>query len=340
MNKVGINMSVSIREVAKIAKVSIATVSRVVNNSATVKDETKKKVLEAIEETGYQPNAIARSLKVSKTHTIGVIIPNIANQFVPGVVRGIEDCASEHGYTIMVCNGDGNDQKEKQYLQILYEKRMDGIIFMSHMISDQVAHKIYSLDIPMVFINTYDPEKKYPRVGIDDTKAAYDAVAYLLQQGHRKIAMIGGFPKDPIASRPRWNGYKKALEQFGVPYDEDLITWGNFSAEEGYRLVHEYYVKKNKIPTAMFCASDTIAIGAMRAWQEIGYRIPEDISVVGFDNISLSPFLMPPLTTVAQPFYHMGESSMRLLLSQIHGEKIKKKNIIVPHQLILRKSSK
>lgn len=179
-------MNATIKDVAREAKVSIATVSRVLNNSAVVTDETKQRVLDAIKKTGYKPNALARSLKIQKTHTIGLIVPDISSPFYPEVVRGIEDIASMYSYNIFLCNTDQKEDKEMNYIEILSEKQVDGIIYMGDIIRDSVKQQLHDVGIPIVLAGTEDAEFEFPNVNIDNKKASYDAVKYLISLGHKK----------------------------------------------------------------------------------------------------------------------------------------------------------
>ncbi|WP_432667107.1 LacI family DNA-binding transcriptional regulator [Wukongibacter baidiensis] len=328
-------MSASIKDVAKLAGVSIATVSRVINKNVYVKEETTRKVLDAIEKTGYKPNAIARSLKVKNTRSIGIIIPDISSHFFPDVVRGIEDVANEYNYNIILCNTDLDRDKEKKYFDVLVEKQVDGIVYMSNTITEEIANKIASVGIEIVLIST--DYKDLTSVTVDNIKAAEDAVKYIISKGYRDIAFIGGEMTDPNAGLPRFNGYIKALSEAGISINKDFILEGNYRYESGYEGAKKLLSLDNR-PQAVFAASDEMAVGVIRAALEQGYRIPEELAVVGFDNVDISKMVYPPLTTISQPLYEMGCEGMKLLARKINKEKIEKYKVVLKHNVIERQS--
>lgn len=328
-------MSVSIKDVAKISGVSVATVSRVLNKSGYVSEETKKRVLEAIEKTGYKPNAIARSLKVKNTRTIGIMIPDISSHFFPEVVRGIEDIANLYNYNIILCNTDLDRDKEERYLDVLAEKQTDGIIFMSNTITDTLAEKIKKTGIDVVLIST--DYKDMPSVTINNMKASEDAVKYIIKKGYKKIAFIGGPMDDPNAGLPRFNGFVKALTEGGLSLNRQYICEGDYRFTSGYKGAKKLLNLPDR-PDAIFAASDEMALGVIRAALEMKIRVPEDLGVVGFDDINISEMAFPSLTTIAQPLYDMGAIGMRLLTKILNKEKIDSYKMILEHRLIVRES--
>lgn len=329
-------MSATIKDVAREAKVSIATVSRVLNNSAVVTDETRQRVLEAIKKTGYKPNALARSLKIQKTHTIGLIVPDISSTFYPEVVRGIEDIAAMYNYNIFLCNTDQKEEKEVKYIEILGEKQVDGIIFMGDIVRDSVIQTFNEFGVPVVLAGTQDKDKRFPSVMIDNEKAAYDAVKYLISLGHKKIGMISGPMHDPIGGLQRIEGYKKALEEHGIKYDPELIVEGEFKTRKAYLAMLKLLEYK---VDAVFAASDDMAAAAINAIFDSNLKVPEDIHVVGFDNTYISTIFRPTITTIQQPAYDIGAVSMRLLTKLLAKEPIEEMHVILPHQLIVREST-
>lgn len=328
-------MTVSIKDVAKLAGVSVATVSRVLNKNTNVKEETARKVLDVIKKTGYQPNAIARSLKIKNTRSIGIMIPDISSHYFPEVVRGIEDIANKNNYNVILCNTDLDRDKEKQYLDILVEKQVDGIIYMSNTITNELANKFEKIDTEVVLIST--DHSNITSITIDNVKAAYDAVKYIISKGYKDIAFIGGSMTDPNAGLPRYNGYIKALCEAGISINKDFILEGNYRFESGYKCTKKLLSLEKK-PQAIFSASDEMAIGVIRAVKELGYSIPDDLAVVGFDNIDMAKMVYPSLTTISQPLYDMGVIGMKLLTKKINKEKIDKNKIILQHKLIERES--
>ncbi|MGB9679827.1 MAG: LacI family DNA-binding transcriptional regulator [Thermoanaerobacteraceae bacterium] len=329
-------MSSTIKDVAREAKVSIATVSRVLNNSAVVTDETKQRVLDAIKKTGYKPNALARSLKIQKTHTIGLIVPDISSTFYPEVVRGIEDVAAMYNYNIFLCNTDQKEDKEIKYIEILGEKQVDGIIFMGDIIRQSIVEILGDFGIPIVLSGTQDNEKRYPSVIIDNKKAAFDAVDYLVSLGHKNIGMISGPLNDPIGGFLRIEGYREALEKNGLSYNPDLIAEGEFKTRNAYLAMLR--LLEHKVD-AVFAASDDMAAAAINAIFDSGLKVPEDIHVVGFDNTYISTIFRPTITTIQQPAYDIGAVSMRLLTKLLAKEPIEEMHVVLPHQLIVREST-
>lgn len=329
-------MKFNIKDVAKKANVSISTVSRVINQSKPVRPKTKERVLKAIEELGYRPNAIARSLKVKHTQSIGIMVPDIANQFYPEVVRGIEDVANMYEYTIFLCNTDLDDDKELKYFTEMEEKQVDGLIFMGNILTDSLASEMKNTDMPVVLIGSDHPG--LPSVTIDNTLAARSAVEYLLEKGHQRVAVITGKMKDPMMGRARLRGYREALENAGIPWRSEWVVEGGYRFRSGYEGAKQLLLLEER-PTAIFVASDEMAIGAMRAILEQGLEIPKDVAVVGFDNVDMSGKVYPSLTTLGQPMYEMGAIGMRLLTKYLQGELVQDNKVVLNFELIERESS-
>ncbi|ABR47277.1 Alanine racemase [Alkaliphilus metalliredigens QYMF] len=329
-------MIFNIKDVAKKAGVSISTVSRVVNDSKVVKEETKQKVLKAIEELGYKPNAIARSLKVKNTKTIGILIPDISNQFYPEVVRGVEDIANIYHYTIFLCNTDLNAEKEMQYFNVLTEKQVDGLILMGNALSEELFQTIKKLKIPTVLIGT--DYEDLPSVTIDNVKASQEMVNYLIKKGHERIAMITGKQRDPVIGVDRFEGYKRALKEAKLTYNEKLVVEGGYRFKSGYDGAKKL-LALDEPPSAIFVASDEMAIGVIRAAHELNISMPETLAVVGFDNVDMSGKVYPALTTIAQPMYEMGAIGMRVLTKIINDTPLEETKICLDYSLIERESS-
>jgi LacI family transcriptional regulator len=329
--------SISLKDVAKLAGVGLGTASRVLNNHPSVTEETRKVVQEAMKELSYQPNAIARSLKMNSTMTVGILIPDISSAFFPEIVRGIEDIANQCQYNIILSNTDLDFDKEKDALNMFHEKKVDGVLFISNTVSSSAMEKFKEMNIPVVLVATRDKEGVLPSVTIDNEKAAYEAVDYLCRLGHKKIAMIAGLFDDPNAGIPRLQGYIRALSENGLRFDKDLIQQGDYGYKSGYDSIREL-LDKNIVPTAVFAASDLMAIGASRAMLERGLRIPEDISIIGFDGVEAAEFFYPAITTMSQPRYEMGAEGMRLLTKLMNKEEIEEKNVLLEFELIERES--
>lgn len=333
-------MTVTIYDVAREAGVSMATVSRVVNNNPNVKPQTRKKVFEAIERLGYRPNAVARGLASKKTTTVGVVIPDISNSIFSEVARGIEDIANMYHYNIILCNADKKKDKEIRVINTLLEKQVDGLLFMGGAITEDHIQAFKTSSVPVVLCATADEQRTIPSVDIDHEQAAFDAVQVLIQNGHREIAMISGTLQDPTNGFARYQGYKKALEDAGIPVREDYVRIGNYRYESGLE-VAKYFLELDERPTAIFAATDEMAIGAIHGLQDSGLKVPDDVSVISVDNIRMASMVRPQLTTVAQPMYDIGAVAMRLLTKLMNKETkdaSELTQVTLPHDTIHRNS--
>ncbi len=331
------HVTVTIYDVAREAGVSMATVSRVVNNNPNVKPQTRKKVFEAIERLGYRPNAVARGLASKKTTTVGVVIPDISNAIFAEVARGIEDIANMYHYNIILCNADKRKEKEIRVVNTLLEKQVDGLLFMGGTVTDEHLQAFKTANVPIVLCATTDEHGTMPAVDIDHEAAAYDAVKALIERGHKSIAMISGTLQDPANGYARFQGYKRALVDAGIAYDEDYVRVGNYRYESGVDAM-KYFLELPDRPTAVFSATDEMAIGAVHCIQDFGLKVPEDISVISVDNTRMASMVRPKLSSVAQPMYDIGAVSMRLLTKLMKKENVEQARVILPHELISRQS--
>ncbi|MUT66777.1 catabolite control protein A [Paenibacillus sp. NEAU-GSW1] len=330
-------MTVTIYDVAREAGVSMATVSRVVNNNPNVKPATRKKVFEAIERLGYRPNAVARGLASKKTTTVGVVIPDISNAIFAEVARGIEDIANMYHYNIILCNADKRKDKEIRVINTLLEKQVDGLLFMGGAVTDEHMQAFKTANVPIVLCATTDENGEIPSVDINHENAAYDAVRKLIDLGHKRIAMISGTLQDPANGYARFQGYKRALEEAGIGHNESLVRVGNYRYESGADAM-KYFLELSERPTAVFAATDEMAIGAIHSIQDNGLKVPEDFSVISVDNSRMASMVRPQLTTVAQPMYDIGAVSMRLLTKLMKKETVDQSKVILPHEIIVRQS--
>ncbi|MBP3961156.1 MULTISPECIES: catabolite control protein A [Paenibacillus] len=330
-------MTVTIYDVAREAGVSMATVSRVVNNNPNVKPQTRKKVFEAIERLGYRPNAVARGLASKKTTTVGVVIPDISNAIFAEVARGIEDIANMYHYNIILCNADKKKDKEIRVINTLLEKQVDGLLFMGGAVTDEHLQAFKTANVPIVLCATTDENGTIPSVDIDHEGAAFDAVQTLIKSGHTRIAMICGTLQDPSNGYARFQGYKRALEAAGLPYDETLVRIGNYRYESGVDAM-KYFLELETVPTAVFSATDEMAIGAIHCIQDAGLKVPEQISVISVDNSRMASMVRPQLTAVAQPMYDIGAVSMRLLTKLMKKEAVENPRVVLPHEIVNRQS--
>jgi LacI family transcriptional regulator len=328
----------TIKDVAKKAGVSYATVSRALNNHPEINEETRKKIVKISSEMGYQPNAIAQGLVKKETKTIGLLIPDITNPFFPEVARGVEDAANMEGYSVFLCNTNWSEEQEERYLEVLMQKQVDGIIIGPS--SERTSHikKVFHLGIkPAVFISRIDYSNS-TSILIDNINGARIAVEHLINKGHQKIAFIGGL-KDAYSNQDRLLGYKNALEVNGIPINQEYILNGDFKRESGHHTTQKV-LQANPRPTAIFAANDMLALGAIQAIKEEGLAIPGDISVVGFDDIGFAALPEIQLTTIAQPKYDMGRLAFLTLLDQMKGgDGVINKRILLNPELIVRKTS-
>ncbi len=331
-------MTVTIKDVAKRAGVSISTVSRVINNSKPVSNEIRQKVLKIIEETGYAPNPVARSLVMKKSQLIGVVVPDISNFFIGEILSGIEEIGKMYGYDILLCSTYGDLSQEIRYLNLLRAKQVEGIVLMTWNLQEDLVNCISNMDIPVVLINRNTSKLLIPSVSIDNFKAAYEMTCYLIKNGHQKIAFIRSNLDDDTFGLEQYQGYKQALDEHGIKMDEKLVKYGSFKLEKGYEIVNEFIHEKN-LPTAIFATSDATAIGALNCLLDKGYRVPEDVSVVGFNDIKLASIIRPNLTTIHQPIYDIGAVAIRIIIKKINKEELGSDIVILPHELIERESS-
>jgi LacI family transcriptional regulator len=332
-------MNVTIYDVAREANVSMATVSRVVNGNPNVKPTTRKKVLEAIERLGYRPNAVARGLASKKTTTVGVIIPDISSIFYAELARGIEDIATMYKYNIILSNSDQNKEKEMHLLNTMLGKQVDGIVFMSENITEEHVEEFEKSPVPIVLAASFDEQSKIPSVNIDYEQGAYDAVKYLLDKGHKRIAFICGPSEHAAAEARKLAGYKRALEEAGTAYNEELVLEGDFTYDSGMEAFDKLWELSDK-PTAIFVSSDEMALGVIHGGQDKGIHIPNDVEIIGFDNTRLATMVRPQLTTVVQPMYDIGAVAMRLLTKYMNKETVEDHTVILPHRIQFRKSTK
>lgn len=335
--KVGDELKHTIKDIAMMAGVSKATVSRVLNNSKPVSDDIRKKVLSVIEETQFQPSQIARSLINKETKLIGVIIPDVSNPVFSKIIQGVEQEAIRNGYNVLLCNSRYLEVTEMDYLDILRDKEVDGIVYHGFKSSIDVESKLKLINKPIVMVGIDCKSTEFPVVMIDNEKAAYEATVYLINLGHTRIAMIHGPLDDPFAGKLRYDGYKRALGERKISINENALVEGHYKLKDGYRGMAKL-LATGEIPTAVLCANDEMAIGAIKCTIDQGLKVPKDISVIGFDNIEISEIYSPSVTTVSQPFEEKGKSAMELLVRMIKGEIIEKV-IVHEHELIVRETT-
>lgn len=329
---------ITIRDVARTAGVSVSTVSRVLNNSKPVSDEVRQRVMSAVETLGFQPNALARSLILRRSSFIGLLVPDVSNPFFSEVVAGVEEVANAQGYNVILCNTHGELAREMAYLDILKEHQAAGVVFMCRELRDEHLKRFAADGMPVVLASRYSEKKSLPRVVIDDQQAAYDATIHLIERGHQRIAFISGSVLDRASGLDRLMGYQRALNDHQFPIDFRLIKEGNFKAQSGYKAAQEL-LGQQAPPTAILAANDEMAIGAINAIFASGRRVPDDIAVVGFDDIYLASIFRPALTTIRQPIREIGSEAAQMVLRLVRGESLPDEKVVLPHELVIRESS-
>jgi LacI family transcriptional regulator len=334
----GEEMKVKIVDVAREANVSVATVSRVVNNIPLVNEETKERVLEAIKKTGYKPNAIARSLKIQKTNTMGIMIPDITNPYYTEIVRGAEDVCGIYHYNIILSNTDFNSEKELKSLNVLVEKQCDGIIYVGKDLSEAMQKELIEAPSEVVLGCIPDDSGFLSGVLINNETAAYDLASEMIKMGHRKFLLFFDDVEEGYIYQERKKGFMKAFEENNIDFDDSRILHAKLSLSGGYTLMEEA-INSGLEFTCVCCFNDQIALGGIRKAEEMGKKVPEDISVCGFNNFWISEWTRPQITTVAQPMYDIGAIAMRMLikLCEKDGDRTVN-NVYVPHEVLIRDS--
>ena len=331
-------MSVTIKDIAKIAGVSIATVSKVVNNKDfDISEGTRARVQKIIDEQNYRPNSLARSMITKTTKTVGLIIPDVRNPFFTDLARGAEDSAKERGYSLLFCNSDDVLGKEIEYINTLVEKQVDGIVLAGSINRNKAVEENFNISVPIVSLD----RKVYFKgikatVEIDNITGAYDAIQYLIKIGHQNILFLSG-QEEVEVSKDRLKGYKKALKENHIPFHPEYVVFGLYKSEFGYQ-----YLMENQLPkeiTAIFCGNDLIALGAIKALKSKKIKVPKDISIIGFDDISLASINTPELTTVKQPSYEYGFIAVQRLIEIIEGVTHLEDKFEIKTELIVREST-
>lgn len=323
--------TVTIYDVAREAGVSMATVSRVVNGNPNVKPSTRKKVTDVIDRLNYRPNAVARGLASKKTTTVGVIIPDVTNLYFSSLARGIDDIASMYNYNIIQANSDGDSKKEIKVLNTILSQQVDGIIFMGHQLSDEVAKEIDLTDTPVVLAGTIDETNELPSIVIDYKEAIKDSTQLLIDNGHENIALLG-IDKESKKQKISAEGYKEAIENAGLNYNESFIirTSADLNVLDAADLVNRL---TDLGVTAATVEDDRIAISLLNELIEQGIKVPEDFEIVTSNNSPLVDLSRPKLTTVTQPLYDLGAVAMRLLTKLMNKEETDELHITLPYKL-------
>ncbi len=335
----------TLSDVAARANVSKQTISRVINNKGDVADSTRKRVLEAIRELGYQPNALARSLVTNKSLVIGLSVPNIDQPFFPQIARGVEDAAEELGYSVFLCNSSGDDERELKAIERLRGHRVAGIISFNSRLNDETFERAIGGLFPIVMVNQEVQQKPSSVIWPGYESGARIATEHLLRLGHRRIAFLGMSQTSNVDTR-KLAGYSTALERAGIAPDPALITRdaGRFGRGfndllQGGADAMERILRLSPRPGAIFATNDLPAVGAIQYLHSLDVRIPEEIAIVGFGDSNVSSIVRPALTTVEIPLYEMGQTAFATLMDQIHNDDYEPRQVQIAPQLIIRASS-
>ncbi|OUS78756.1 hypothetical protein B1748_01385 [Paenibacillus sp. MY03] len=327
--KVVIFLSVQLKDVAKHLNISISTVSRVLNNTGRVNKDTRERILTAIKELGYQPNEIARSLKRKSANILGVIVPDLSNRFYAKVIKGVEKIARENDHSVIVCNSDEDIQKEEEYVQLLLQKQVTGLVVATVGGNLELFEQYNKSGIPFVFIdNLPQTQENFDVVTIDNVKAGYNLAKHLIDQGHEKLAIITG-PQNQSTAVERLQGFRKCLEESSFPALDKWIGIGEFKRESGYTIMKDWLLQ-DELPTAIFAANDHLLYGAIEAILEKGLSVPHDIAAVCFDASDDTGLVKPQITSVIQPAYKIGSIAAEIIM-----RKEKKKDLKVFEKVVL-----
>lgn len=332
-------MSITIKDVAKKANVSISTVSRVINDSKPVSDDIKMRVVKVIEELGYKPNPVARSLVTKKSRLIGVIIPDISDPYIAEILNAVEEVAKTYDYDIILCNSYGSLESEEHYLNLLRTKQVEGMIFLTYRL--RTVHKEFfeSSMMPVVMINRDASELHLSSVSVNHFDAMYEVACKLFEDGHKSIALIRNGKSSDVFGPSHLDGFKKAHDTHQIAFREDMVFNGAFKIDKAYELCKEL-IERDDVPSAIIATTDSMAIGAINCLIDHGYKVPEDVSVVGFYDTKVARMYRPQLTAIHQPIYDIGAIAIRLLIKQINGEEKERKHFYLPHELIIRDSTR
>ncbi|AXV42117.1 catabolite control protein A [Staphylococcus warneri] len=329
-------MTVTIYDVAREARVSMATVSRVVNGNQNVKPETRNKVNEVIKKLNYRPNAVARGLASKRTTTVGVIIPDISNVYYSQLARGLEDIATMYKYHSIISNSDNDSEKEKEIFNNLLSKQVDGIIFLGGTISEEIKELINQSSVPVVVSGTNGKDDHVASVNIDFEKAAEEVTQQLIEQGAKSFALVGG-DYSKKAQEDVLSGLNKVLSKNQLQLDDSLHLSGAESYKEGMKVFDKI---KDNLPDAVLSISDEQAIGILHGALDAGIKVPEELQIVSFNNTRLVEMVRPQLSSVIQPLYDIGAVGMRLLTKYMNEEEIDEPNVILPHRIEYRGTTK
>ncbi|QJD87270.1 LacI family DNA-binding transcriptional regulator [Cohnella herbarum] len=327
----------TIYDIAKEANVSIATVSKVINQNGRISDKTRKRVSDIMKRLNYQPSMVASALTKKRTYTIGLLIPDLANPFFAEIARSVEDRAHELGFNLVICNTDNDSVKEESYTVLLKQKGVDGIILATGAHNNAILKKLLHQKQVIAVIARDMPSLAVDTVLVDDFLGGYLAANHLIELGHRSIAVITE-KFEVMSSRERVRGYRQAIEEAGLLFEEKWVRVSSFQVQDG-KATAGLLLDEDNPPTAIFACNDLLAIGAIQAARERGLSVPRDLSVVGFDNTILATIIDPPLTTIAQPIQELGKQIVDLISQEINEKKTSKQRLVLLPELVVRGST-
>lgn len=328
----------TIRDVARIAGVSTATVSRVINTPRRVGAETRERVFKAMGTCRYKYNALARGFATKQSHTLGLIVPTITNPVFAESTRGVQDIADQEGYQVLLGNSDYQYQKESKLVDALRERQVDGLLITTTTLRGKALKVLVDEGFPLVLLYSTVRRGPVSAVGVDNFEGGYQATEHLVQQGHSCIAMLAGRFSFSDRSLLRWHGYKKCLKDHGIAYRPSLVSQTQYSLESGREGIKRLLALNHGL-TAVFCSNDFLALGVMQGARDLGLAVPERLSIVGFDDMAISSYINPSLTTIRQPAYEMGQIGTHVLLGQIRNRTLKPVHKILPTTLVARGST-
>jgi DNA-binding LacI/PurR family transcriptional regulator len=336
---------VSLKEVAKRAGVSIATVSRVLSNTSYVSKETRERVTLAIEELGYTPNLAARALSKGRTHIIGFIFPHkydllFFDPYINTIAQGVETVCNEHGYNLLLNTPRPPIHQSEQFLRIMRSRYLDGVITVENLPNESARAKVVESGYPCVSIGSQADERPFNTLDVDDVQGGYDLASFLIALGHRRFGIIGVNDTELTSAHRRLQGYRMAFENAGIVFEEVPQVYGTFSVQSGYEVIDELIQRAR--PTAILCLNDRMAMGAIQRLQFLGFSVPEDVTVVGFDDIPGADYFNPPLTTIRQPAHKLGATATLLLFDMIgkkEGALERFKPLVFQPELVIRASA-
>ncbi|MGO1297557.1 MAG: HTH-type transcriptional repressor PurR [Vibrio sp.] len=329
----------TIKDVARLAGVSTTTVSHVINKTRFVAETTQERVLSAVKELHYAPSAVARSLKCNTTRTIGMLVTQSTNQFFSEVIDGVESYCYRQGYTLVLCNTGGIYEKQRDYVRMLAEKRVDGILVMCSDMTPELMEMLDNhADIPKVIMDWGLEDSQADNILDNSEEGGYLATKHLIENGHSDIACLSGH-LSKVACQERIRGFRRAMQEAQLAVNEDWILEGNFECDTAV-LAADKLLAMDSLPTAVFCFNDTMALGLISRLQQKGCRVPDDISVIGYDNIELAEYFSPPLTTIHQPKRRVGKNAFEILLERIKNKQHERRTFEMHPELVIRDTVK